>query len=77
VDDAGPFDVLPLTVAAVAPPSLEMGRRAMGMLHERLSKPSAAAEPGGPCPGPEIVVLPVTVQTRQAAIGHLRAGRIH
>jgi GntR family transcriptional regulator of arabinose operon len=66
MDDAGPFDVLPLTAAAISLPSREMGRRAMRLLHRRI------AEPGDP-QGPELVVLPVSVQTRQSSIGHLRA----
>jgi LacI family transcriptional regulator len=64
MDDAGPFDVLPLTAAAVRLPSRQMGRRAMRLLHERISKGAG---------GPELVVLPVTVHTRQSAPGHLRA----
>ncbi|HEY0803944.1 MAG TPA: GntR family transcriptional regulator [Pseudonocardiaceae bacterium] len=63
MDDAGPFDVLPLTAAAISLPSREMGRRAMRLLHERITH--GAGEP-------ELVVLPVTVHTRQSAPGHLR-----
>ncbi|MDT7724874.1 MAG: hypothetical protein QOI21_1450 [Actinomycetota bacterium] len=63
MDDAGPFDVLPLTAAAVVLPSWEMGRRAMQLLHGRVT--------GGPV-NPELVVLPVTVRTRESALGHLR-----
>ncbi|HEY3606137.1 MAG TPA: GntR family transcriptional regulator [Pseudonocardiaceae bacterium] len=65
MDDAGPFDVLPLTAAAISLPSREMGRRAMRLLHERITDPDGTA-------GPELVVLPVTVQTRQSSMGHLR-----
>ncbi|HMG64185.1 MAG TPA: substrate-binding domain-containing protein, partial [Streptosporangiaceae bacterium] len=65
MDDAGPFDVLPLTAAAVSLPSREMGRRAMELLHRRISADA-------PVTGPELVVVPVTVQTRQAAQAHLR-----
>ena len=39
MDDAGPFDVLPLTVAAVSLPSREMGERAMRLLHQRIADP--------------------------------------
>lgn len=64
MDDAGPFDVLPLTAAAISLPSREMGRRAMRLLHRRISEPAATE--------PELVVLPVSVQTRQSSVGHLR-----
>jgi hypothetical protein len=37
----------------------------MRLLHERITDPDGAA-------GPELVVLPVTVQTRQSSMGHLR-----
>ena len=65
MDDAGPFDVLPLTAAAISLPSREMGRRAMRLLHQRITDPDGAQQP-------ELVVLPVSVQTRQASVGHLR-----
>ncbi|WP_042394478.1 LacI family DNA-binding transcriptional regulator [Streptacidiphilus carbonis] len=65
MDDAGPFDVLPLTAAAVSLPSREMGRRAMHLLHRRISD-------DGPDTGTELMVVPVTVRTRQAARAHLR-----
>ncbi len=63
MDDAGPFDVLPLTAAAVVLPSREMGDRAMRLLHDRIT---------GEGEGPEQVVLPITVRTRQSAPAHLR-----
>ena len=63
MDDAGPFDVLPLTAAAVVLPSREMGDRAMRLLHDRIT---------GAGSGPEQVVLPITVRTRQSAAAHLR-----
>ena len=63
MDDAGPFDVLPLTAAAVVLPSREMGDRAMRLLHDRIT---------GSGEGPEQVVLPITVRTRQSAPAHLR-----
>ena len=65
MDDAGPFDVLPLTAASISLPSRDMGRRSMRMLHQRIIDPGGAA-------GPELVVLPVRVQTREASLGHLR-----
>jgi LacI family transcriptional regulator len=64
MDDAGPFDVLPLTAAAISLPSREMGRRAMRLLHQRIIEPDASE--------PELVVLPISVQTRQSSVGHLR-----
>ena len=63
MDDAGPFDVLPLTVAAVSLPSREMGERAMRLLHQRVAAPAAA---------PERIVLPVTVTARRFSPGHLQ-----
>jgi LacI family transcriptional regulator len=63
MDDAGPFDVLPLTVAAVSLPSREMGKRAMRLLHQRVAAPAAA---------PERIVLPVSVTARRFSPGHLR-----
>jgi GntR family transcriptional regulator of arabinose operon len=65
MDDAGPFDVLPLTAAAIVLPSREMGRRAMGLLHKRVMNPGTARNP-------ELIVLPVSVRTRESAPGHLR-----
>lgn len=70
MDDAGPFDVLPLTAASISLPSREMGRRAMRLLHRRITEPAAEPEP-------ELVVLPVSVQTRESSVGHLRVvGRV-
>jgi GntR family transcriptional regulator of arabinose operon len=63
MDDAGPFDVLPLTVAAVSLPSREMGEHAMRLLHQRVVAPAAA---------PERIVLPVAVTARRTSPGHLR-----
>jgi LacI family transcriptional regulator len=64
MDDAGPFDVLPLTLAAVVLPSREMGTRAMRLLHERVTGDRPA--------NPELVVLPISIRTRKSAPGHLR-----
>jgi GntR family transcriptional regulator of arabinose operon len=63
MDDAGPFDVLPLTVAAVCLPSREMGERAMRLLHQRAAGSAAP---------PERIVVPVTVTTRRFSPGHLQ-----
>jgi LacI family transcriptional regulator len=65
MDDAGPFDVLPLTVAAVSLPSREMGERAVGLLHRRATAPETLA-------APERIVLPVTVGARRFSKAHLR-----
>ncbi|HEY0450280.1 GntR family transcriptional regulator [Actinophytocola sp.] len=62
MDDAGPFDVLPITAAAVVLPSREMGDRAMRLLQERITGSA----------GPEQIVLPIAVRTRQSAPAHLR-----
>jgi GntR family transcriptional regulator, arabinose operon transcriptional repressor len=63
MDDAGPFDVLPLTVAAVSLPSREMGERAARLLHQRAAAPAAP---------PERIVLPVTITARRSSPAHLR-----
>lgn len=65
MDDAGPYDVLPLTVASVSLPSREMGERAMGLLHQRITAVEAQATP-------ERIVLPVTVNARRFSRAHLR-----
>lgn len=65
MDDAGPFDVLPLTAAAVVLPSREMGRHAVRLLHSRVTGDSAEWSP-------ELVVLPISLVTRESAPGHLR-----
>ena len=65
MDDAGPFDVLPLTVASVSLPSREMGERAMGLLHRRVTTPETKD-------APERIVLPVTVGARRFSAAHLR-----
>jgi LacI family transcriptional regulator len=65
MDDAGPFDLLPLTAASISLPSREMGRSAMRLLHRRIADPAADH-------APELVVLPVGVQTRESSVGHLR-----
>jgi GntR family transcriptional regulator, arabinose operon transcriptional repressor len=62
MDDAGPFDVLPLTVAAVSLPSREMGEQAARLLHQHATTPAA----------PERIVLPVTITTRRSSPGHLK-----
>ena len=65
MDDAGPFDILPLTAVAATLPSREMGQRAVELLHERISS-------GRPYDDVQNVVLPITIRTRDSAPGHLR-----
>ena len=66
MDDAGPFDILPLTVASVSQPSRELGSTAMRLLHRRVTAT-------GPQPAePELLVLPVQLRSRRSAPGHLR-----
>ncbi|MER6267597.1 LacI family DNA-binding transcriptional regulator [Streptomyces sp. NPDC001797] len=69
MDDAGPFDVLPLTVAAVSLPSREIGDTAMRLLHRRVTERAAGRSPAA---APEVTVLPVTVTTRPPTAAHLR-----
>ena len=75
MDDAGPFDILPLTAAAVSLPSWELGSTAMRLLHRRVTAAGPRSGPGAgpaPRPEPELLVLPVQVRTRRSAPGHLR-----
>ncbi|NUR84437.1 MAG: GntR family transcriptional regulator [Nonomuraea sp.] len=65
MDDAGPFDLLPLTVAAAHLPSRAMGERAMRLLADRIS----GAGQGGEV---EHVVLPIDIRTRENAPAYLR-----
>jgi LacI family transcriptional regulator len=76
MDDAGPFDVLPLTAAAVSLPSYAMGERAMRLLDRRITAAATADE--GPAaavhaaPTPERIVLPVEINARRFSSAHLR-----
>lgn len=65
MDDAGPFDLLPLTIAAAHLPSTEMGRRAMRLLAERIDHPNDPVEI-------QHIVLPIEIRTRESAAGYLR-----
>ncbi|MEV6611156.1 GntR family transcriptional regulator [Kutzneria sp. NPDC051319] len=67
MDDAGPFDVLPLTAAAISLPARDMGRQAMTLLHQRVIGTAAETQ---------LVVLPVTIQTRQSSVGYMRISRL-
>jgi LacI family transcriptional regulator len=74
MDDAGPFDVLPLTMAAVSLPSREMGDTAMRLLHRRITERLLDQQRSAPtrAPATELTVLPISVQTRAPSAAHLR-----
>ena len=63
MDDAGPLDILPLTVAAARVPAEEMGREGMRLLAERIN---------GCTDDPRRLVLPITLHTRNAADAYLQ-----
>ncbi|HZC27758.1 MAG TPA: GntR family transcriptional regulator [Actinopolymorphaceae bacterium] len=65
MDDLGPFNLLPVALVTAVLPSEEMGRKAMGLLAERV----AADNPYGDV---QHVVLPVELRTRESAPGYLR-----
>ncbi len=65
MDDAGPFDILPLTAVAATLPSREIGERAARLLHERM----ASADPYHDL---RHEVVPIQLRTRNAAPGYLR-----
>jgi DNA-binding LacI/PurR family transcriptional regulator len=65
MDDAGPYDILPLTVVAATLPSREMGCRAMQVLAERIGSADPYADG-------RHLVLPAEIRTREAASGLLR-----
>lgn len=64
MDDAGPHNILPLTVAAAVVPAEEMGRQAMRLLAQRIESP-------GHNDGPRRVTVPIEIQTRESALGYL------
>lgn len=68
MDDAGPFDILPLTAAAITLPSREMGETAMRRLHQRVTEGRRPGERSAT----ELIEVPVAVRTRRSAPGHLR-----
>ncbi|HEX3815130.1 MAG TPA: GntR family transcriptional regulator [Mycobacteriales bacterium] len=65
MDDAGPFDILPLTAVAGVLPSRQMGYDAMQLLHTRIVSPE-------PYQDVQHKILPIEVRTRAGAPGHLR-----
>ena len=66
MDDAGPYDLLPLAAVAGVLPSRELGRRAMRQLEIRIGSPDRYRDT-------QHIVLPVQIRTRESAPGHLRA----
>lgn len=64
MDDAGPFNLLPLTLVAAALPSHGIGVKAVQLLHERIVAGTAYDEP-------HHVVLPIEIRTRTSAKGYL------
>jgi GntR family transcriptional regulator, arabinose operon transcriptional repressor len=65
MDQAGPFDILPLTAVAASLPSRRMGEEAATLLHARIAEPD-------PYRDVQHLVLPVSIRTRDSAPGHLR-----
>lgn len=65
MDDAGPFDLLPLTVVAAVLPSRQMGEEAMRLLAQRMGK-------GGGDSAPRQIVLPIELRSRASATAYLR-----
>jgi DNA-binding LacI/PurR family transcriptional regulator len=66
MDDAGPYNLLPLTVLCASLPSKELGRAAARLLHERITSE-------GPLGATERIILPVRIRSRQSSAAHLRA----
>lgn len=68
MDDAGPYDLLPLAAVAAVLPSEEMGRQAMQLLAERIDAADGWRDA-------RHIQLPIEIRTRDAAAAHLRAVR--
>lgn len=66
MDDAGPFDLLPLAAVSALLPSQEIGRQAMTLLAERIGSDD-------PYLDTRHLVLPIEIRSRDTAAGHLRA----
>jgi GntR family transcriptional regulator, arabinose operon transcriptional repressor len=66
MDDAGPFEPLPITTVAAVLPSRELGREAMRLLAERIA--TGERQDDG-----RRIVLPISLSTRESAVGYLRA----
>ncbi|WP_327271846.1 substrate-binding domain-containing protein [Streptomyces sp. NBC_01224] len=65
MDDFGPFDLLPLAIAAARVPSQEMGRRAAELLSHRIQDPDGPHEV-------RHILPPVEIRTRDSAQAYLR-----
>lgn len=65
MDDAGPYDILPLTTVSARLPSRAIGEEAVRLLHERIVS-------GDPYRDVQRKVLPIQIRTRDAAPGYLR-----
>jgi DNA-binding LacI/PurR family transcriptional regulator len=65
MDDAGPYDLLPLAAVAGILPSTDMARKAMELLAERMADRSGKRSA-------RRVVLPIAIREREGAAGHLR-----
>jgi DNA-binding LacI/PurR family transcriptional regulator len=65
MDDAGPFDILPVTAVAATLPSREIGVQAGELLYQRMTN----AEPYRDV---RHVVLPIKLRTRNSAPGYLQ-----
>lgn len=65
MDQAGPFDILPLTAVAATLPSRRMGEEAATLLHARIAD-------ADPYRDVQHLVLPISIRTRESAPGHLR-----
>jgi len=66
MDDAGPYDLLPLAAVAGTLPSTDMAGQAMELLAERIAGGIVGNQPA------RRIVLPVGIRERKAALGHLR-----
>lgn len=69
MDDAGPYDLLPLTSFAARLPAREIGSRAVELLVTRISERAAGDDPYRSA---EQIVLPVRIRTRDSARVRLR-----
>lgn len=65
MDDAGPYDLLPLTIAAASIPAEYLGWQAMHLLADRIS------DGAQPCRHRRIVV-PISIRTRESAGAYLK-----
>lgn len=65
MDNAGPYDLLPLALASASFPVGELGQRAARLLDARINSEN-------PYHSTEHIVLPVKLNTRQASTVHLR-----